>query len=343
MTPFRPALRIAVAPAALALAALPALAAAAEVNIYTTREPGLIQPLLDAWQAETGNTVNVIHMKDGLAERVAAEGASSPADLMMMVDAGNLEDLAERGLTQAIDSEAVAQAVPAEVRDPEDQWTGLSMRARVLYADKDMDLDSFTYEQLDDPEWKGRICIRSGQHPYNTALFADYIVHHGEAKAEEWLTGVKANLARKAGGGDRDVAKDIMGGICDIGIANSYYVGLMRSGAGGEEQKPWGEAIKVILPTFMDGGTQVNISGAALAKHAPNREAAVALLEWLVSDEAQKLYAEQNYEYPVKTGVAVDPLIAELGELRIDPVPLTEIIAQREAASRLAEKVGFDN
>ncbi|WP_299358902.1 Fe(3+) ABC transporter substrate-binding protein [uncultured Paracoccus sp.] len=320
-----------------------AAAGAAEVNLYTTREPGLIQPLLDAYTEKTDVAVNTIFMKDGLAERVAAEGESSPADLLMTVDAGMLADLAERGLTQPVDSAVLKDAIPAELRDPADNWFGLSMRARVLYAAADLDLDSFTYEQLADPEWKDRVCIRSGQHPYNTALFADHIVHHGEEATEAWLTGIKDNLARKPGGGDRDVAKDILGGICDIGIGNSYYVGLMRSGKGGPEQVPWGEAIDVVLPTFQDGGTQVNISGAAVARHAPNADAAIDLLEYLVSDEAQAIYAQANFEYPIKAGAEIDPIIESFGPLKIDPVPLTEIIAQRSTASQLAEKVGFDN
>jgi iron(III) transport system substrate-binding protein len=213
----------------------------------------------------------------------------------------------------------------------------------VLYTAKDLDLDAVTYEDLSDPKWKGKVCIRSGQHPYNTALIADYIAHYGAEETEKWLTGLKGNLARKAAGGDREGAKDILGGVCDIAVANSYYVGLMRSGSGGDEQKQWADAIKVILPTFKDDGTHVNISGAAVAKHAPNKDEAVKLLEYLVSDEAQKIYAEANYEYPVKAGVAADPLIAELGDLKIDSKPLTEIVANRKAASELVDKVGFDN
>ncbi|WP_245581957.1 Fe(3+) ABC transporter substrate-binding protein [Phyllobacterium phragmitis] len=318
-------------------------ASAAELNIYTTREPGLIQPLLDAFTAKSDVKVNTVFMKDGLAERVASEGASSPADLLMTVDFGKLVDLVEKGLTQPVESKVLSDAVPENLRDAGNNWFALSLRARVLYAAKDLDLAAFNYEDLADPKWKGKVCIRSGQHPYNTALFADYIAHHGVEATEKWLTGVKDNLARKAGGGDRDVAKDILGGICDIGIANSYYVGLMRSGKGGEDQIAWGNAIKVILPTFKDGGTQVNISGAAVAKHAPNKEQAVELLEYLVSDEAQKLYAEANFEYPVKAGAPIDPIIASFGELKVDPVPLTAIAGHRKEASELAEKVGFDN
>jgi len=316
---------------------------AAEVNIYTTREPGLIKPLLDAFTAKTDVKVNTVFLKDGLPERVASEGESSPADILMTVDFGNLIDLTEKGLTQPVESKVLDAAVPANLRDADNNWFALSMRARVLYAAKDLDLSAFNYEDLADPKWKGKVCIRSGQHPYNTALFADYIAHHGAEATEKWLTGVKDNLARKAGGGDRDVAKDILGGICDIGIANSYYVGLMRSGKGGEDQVAWGNAIKVILPTFKDGGTQVNISGAAVAKHAPNKEEAVKLLEYLVSDEAQKLYAEANFEYPVKAGAPIDPIITSFGKLKVDPVPLADIAGYRKEASELAEKVGFDN
>ncbi|WP_295041966.1 Fe(3+) ABC transporter substrate-binding protein [uncultured Paracoccus sp.] len=315
---------------------------AQEVNLYTSREPGLVEPLLAAFTESTGVKVNTVFLKDGLAERVAAEGESSPADLLMAVDMGNLADLVDKGLTQPVDSQVLGDAIPENLRDPGNQWFALSMRARVIYAASDLDLDAITYEDLADPDWKGRICIRSGQHPYNTALFSAYLAHHDAAATEAWLTGLKANLARKAGGGDRDGAKDILGGICDIAVANSYYVGLMRSGDDAE-QRAWGDAIKVILPTFEDGGTHVNISGAAVAKHAPNRDQAVQLLEYLVSDEAQKIYAEANYEYPVKPGAALDPIVESFGELKVDPVPLTEIVTNRQEASQLVDRVGFDN
>ncbi|MFC4626260.1 Fe(3+) ABC transporter substrate-binding protein [Daeguia caeni] len=330
---------------ALSLFSSAALAETAgkEVNIYTTREPGLIQPLLDAFKQSTGITVNTVFLKDGLAERVASEGESSPADILMTVDAGKLVDLVEKGLTQPVESSILNEAIPAQLRDANGHWYGLSMRARIVYADKDMDIESINYEDLSDPKYKGKICIRSGQHPYNTALFADYIAHYGVEKTEEWLKGLKANLARKAAGGDRDGAKDIVGGICDLAVANSYYVGLMRSGKGGEEQKAWGDGIKVVLPTFKDGGTQVNISGAAIAKHAPHRQEAQKLLEYLVSDEAQAIYARANFEYPVKKGVPLDPIVESFGELKIDTVPLTEIVSHRKQASELVDKVGFDN
>ena len=319
-------------------------ASATEVNLYTTREPGLIKPLINAFTGETGIAVNTVFVQAGLPERVAAEGKISPADVLMTVDIGNLIDLAAAGVTQAVDSEALEAAIPANLRDPERHWFAVSLRARVLYASKDrVDRDDFTYEELADPKWKGRICIRSGQHPYNTALFAAYIAKRGAAAAESWLSAIRDNLARKAGGGDRNVARDILGGICDIGPANSYYVGLMRSGAGGPDQEKWGAAINVILPTFEGGGTHVNVSGAALAKNAPNRENAIRFLEFLVSDRGQALYAHANFEYPVRPGVAADPIVASFGPLTPDPTPLAEIAKHRKAASQLVDEVGFDN
>ena len=314
-----------------------------EVNLYTTREPGLIQPLIDVFTKETGITVNTVFVKDGLPERVAAEGANSPVDVLMTVDIGGLVDLVDKGVTQPVRSAALDAAVPENLRDPNGQWYALSMRARVLYVEKGLGIDEFTYEQLADPEWKGKVCIRSGQHPYNVALIAAYIAHHGEEAAKTWLEGVKANVARQPGGGDRDVARDILGGICEIGPANSYYVGLMRSGAGGPEQVEWGNAIDVVIPTFAEGGTHVNVSGAAVAKNAPNKDNAVRFLEFLASDEAQAIYAKANFEYPVKAGAVVDPIIADLGELGPDSLALTEIAANRAAASRLVDEVGFDN
>jgi iron(III) transport system substrate-binding protein len=322
---------------------LQATALAAEINIYTTRESALIDPLLKAYSETSGVKFNLVFMKDGLAERVAAEGQSSPADILMAVDAGNLIDLVAKDLAQPMESNIITKSVPASLRGPNNEWISLSKRARVIYAAKDVALDNPTYESLADPKWAGQICIRSGQHPYNTALVAAYIAHHGAEKAETWLTAIKDNLARKPSGGDRDVAKDILGGICKIGIANSYYVGLMRSGKGGPEQKPWGDAINVYLPQFEDGGTHVNISGAVLAKYSPNKDEAVKFLEFLVSPEAQKVFAEANFEYPVTVDVKVDPLISALGDLTADERPLSDILSYRKQASDLIEKVGFDN
>src|SRR5690606_11071679 len=319
---------------------------AGEVNPFTRREPGLIQPLLDAFTASTGIRVNTVFVRDGLLERVRAEGERSPADVLMTVDTGNLLDLVDDGRTQPVESAVLAEAIPAHLRGADGHWFALSLRDRSLYAARDLELDTFTYEELADPKWRGRVCIRSGQHPYNTSLIAAMIAHAGAEKTEQWLRGVKANLARKAAGGDRDVARDILAGICDIGIANAYYVGRMKNAEPGSEQHQWGEAIRVGAPTFAsaaDGGTRANISGAAVARHAPNRDNAVKLLEYLVSDEAQSLYARANYEYPVKAGVELDPVVASFGAMKVDALPLTEVARHRRQASELVDKVGFDH
>jgi iron(III) transport system substrate-binding protein len=318
------------------------LAQSGEVNLYTTREPGLIQPLLDSFTRDTGIKVNTVFLRDGLLERVKAEGERSPADLLMTVDSGNLIDLVLGGVTQGVKSKSLESAIPAHLRGKTGHWFALSLRDRVLYADKSLKLANIRYEDLAKPEWKGRICIRSGQHPYNISLIAAMIAHHGEARTEAWLRGVKANLARKATGGDRDVARDILAGICDIGIANAYYVGRMKTAPDGDEQRRWGDAIQVVRPTFAGGGTHVNVSGAAVARHAPNRANAVKLLEFLVSDRAQSLYAQANFEYPVKKGVPLDPVVAGFGAMKVDRLPLGKIVAERKRASVLVDKVGFD-
>ncbi|WP_366140709.1 Fe(3+) ABC transporter substrate-binding protein [uncultured Castellaniella sp.] len=327
-------------------AALPLLAGgaamAAEVNLYTTREPKLVEPLLAAFSKDTGIKVNTVFIKDGLLERVRTEGAQSPADVLMTVDIGNLLDLVDGGVTQAVRSEPLEAAIPANLRGADGQWFTLSLRDRVAYVAKDLDIKALNYEDLADPRWKGKVCIRSGQHPYNTALIAAMIAHDGAEATEQWLRGVKANLGRAATGGDRDVARDILGGICDVGIANAYYAGHMKNAAPDTDARRWGDAIRVIRPTFKGTqGTHVNISGASVARHAPHRAEAVQLLEYLVSDKAQSLYAQANYEYPVKAGVKLDPTVESFGPLQIDSLPLTEIARNRKQASELVDRAGL--
>lgn len=327
---------------AVSFALTAAAAQAQDVTVYTTREPALFAPIAKAYADKSGVKVNTVFIKDGLAERVAAEGEGSPADLLMTVDVGALVDLVAKGVTQPLATPEVEKAVPAQLRDAAGQWTALSLRARLVWSAKELKLAAISYEDLADPKWKGKLCVRSGQHPYNTALLAAYIAHHGEAKAEEWAMGVKANLARKPGGGDRDVARDILGGLCQLGLGNSYYVGLMRSGKAGPEQKAWGEGVDVVMANFAGGGTHVNASGAAIAKHAKHADEARKLLAFLLSTEGQKLYAEQNYEYPVVAGVPADPITQALGALKPDALPLAEIAKHRQTASRIFDKVAFD-
>ena len=319
-----------------------AAAAANEVNIYTYREGKLVAPLFEAFTKDTGIKVNAISASSGLEQRIKTEGANSPADVLLTVDIGRIEDAVRAGITQPIKSDVLDKIVAPQYRDPEGHWYGISMRARVVYASKDrVNETALNYEDLSDPKWKGKICIRSGQYIYNNALFAAFIAHHGEAKTEEWLSGLKANLAQKPSGGDREVARDIAAGKCDIGLGNTYYWALMNDVE--PDRKPWADATKVILPTFEGGGTHVNLSGVILAKHAPNKENGVKLIEWLAGDKAQHIYADANYEYPIRAGVAVNPTIAGYGKLTADPTPIAKIVANRKAASTLVDKVGFDN
>ena len=332
----------AVAASAIIAGAGPVLAQSGEVNVYTYRESKLIQPLFDAFTKDTGIKVNVISASSGLEQRIKTEGANSPADVLLTVDIGRLEDAVQAGITQPIKSDLVDKAVPPQYRDPEGHWYGVSMRARVLYASKDrVKQSAISYEDLADPKWKGKICIRSGQHIYNNALVAAFIAHHGAAKAEEWLKGVKANLAQKPSGGDRETARDVAAGKCDLGVGNTYYWALMNDKEA--DKKSWAEATRVILPTFQGGGTHVNLSGVVLAKHAPNKANAMKLIEWLVSDKAQHMHADLNYEYPVRAGIAINPTIAGYGPLNADPMPLSKIAEYKKAAANLVDKVGFDN
>ncbi|HKA71943.1 MAG TPA: Fe(3+) ABC transporter substrate-binding protein [Xanthobacteraceae bacterium] len=324
------------------LAAAPALAQSNDVNLYTYREPGLIRPALEAFTKATGIKVNTLFAADGLAQRMRSEGVNSPADLLIAVDIGRLQEAIDLGVTQPVKSDALDKAIPAQFRDPQGQWHALTLRSRIAYVAKDRVADTdLTYEGLADPKWRGKICIRSGQHPYNTSLFAAFIAKHGEAKTETWLKGLKANLARKPSGGDREGARDILAGACDLAIGNSYYVGLMRN-AKEEDQRKWGNAIRTINPTFEGGGTHVNISGLVMAKHAPNRANAAKLMEFLVSDSAQHIFSDLNYEYPVVAEAPIADTVKSFGALRPDSLSLNDVAKHRKAASTLVDKVGFD-
>lgn len=320
------------------LAAAPALA---DVNVYTTRQPELIQPVVDAFTEATGIAVNLAFVNEGLVERLVAEGARSPADLVMTVDIANLQQIVDAGVTQPVDSEVLEAAIPAELRDPEGHWFALTKRARVVYAslDRVADGEVTTYEDLADPKWKGRICSRSGLHNYNLALLSAMIAHHGEDYARQWAAGLRDNLARKPQGGDRDQVQAIWQGECDISLGNTYYMGQMLADP---EQQPWAQSVRLIFPTFEDGGTHVNVSGIAMTAAAPNRDEALQFMEFLVSPEAQAIYAEKNHEYPVVEGTKLSDLVASWGELNPDRLSLSEVAGQRAAAVRIMEEVNFD-
>jgi len=329
---------------AVALGGSTAAYAEGVVNIYTYRQPELIQPVLDAFTAETGIQTQVLFLDKGLEERVLAEGQNSPADVIMTVDVARLTKAKEKGITQALNDETINKNLPAEYRDPEGHWFGLTKRARVVYASKERVKDSaITYADLADPKWKGKLCMRSGQHDYNLALFGAAIAHWGPEKTEQWMQGLKANLAHKPEGGDRPQAKSIAAGECDIAIGNTYYVGLMRTNEKDPEEKVWGNAINVLFPTFENGLTHVNISGAALARYSPNHDNAVKLIQFLSGHKAQQIYAEKNFEYPVEPGLEPSEMVKSFGELKADTLPLVEIAANRKAASEMVDRVGLDD
>jgi iron(III) transport system substrate-binding protein len=324
---------------ALTGAALPALSQ--EVNVYSHRQPELIQPLIDAFTAQSGITVNIAFVDKGMVERLVAEGKRSPADLVLTVDIARLSEVVNAGVTQPVDSAVLQANIPAQYRDPGNQWFGLTSRARIIYASKDRVAEGevTTYEDLADPKWTGRICTRSGTHDYNLALLGAVIAHDGESAAKAWAEGVQANLARKPAGGDRDQVKAIWAGECDIALGNTYYMGQMLADP---EQAEWANSVRILFPTFVEGGTHMNISGMAMTKAAPNQDAALKLMEFLSSDEAQKIYAETNHEFPVKPGVPVSALVASWGSFTPDTLPLIDIAAQRPVALKIMEEINFD-
>jgi iron(III) transport system substrate-binding protein len=325
----------------LALLALTTPVLAQEINVYSHRQPELIQPLIDAFTAETGIAVNVAFVDKGMAERLVAEGDRSPADLILTVDIARLMQVVEAGVTQPVQSDILEANIPETLRDPGDQWFGLTSRARIVYASKDrvQPGEVTTYEDLASDKWKGRLCTRSGLNDYNIALLGAVVVHHGEEAATQWVEGLKANLARKPDGGDRDQVKAIAAGECDIAIGNTYYIGQMLNDP---EQKPAAEAVNIVFPTFEGGGTHLNVSGVAMTKAAPNRENALKFMEWLSGDAAQKIYAETNHEFPVKPGVERSALVASWGDFTPDATPLSEIAAARATALKIMETVNFD-
>ena len=321
--------------------AIPTLAPAQEVNVYSYRQPELVEPLFRAFTEETGIAVNVVFLKKGLVERLQAEGDRSLADLVFTVDISRLNGVVEAGVTQAVVSDVLNDAIPAEFRDPDGHWFGLTGRARIVYASKDRVADGeiTTYEDLATEKWKGRICIRSGTNAYNLALTSAVIAHHGEDKARVWLEGLKANLARKPQGNDRAQVKAIHAGECDISVGNTYYMGLMLKD---EEQQAWANSVRIVFPTFENAGTHVNLSGVAMTKASPNRDNALRLMEFLASAKGQEIYAEINNEYPITPGVPASELVTSWGEFEPDSLDLIEIAKLRPASLRLVEEVNFD-
>lgn len=337
-------LRYLLATCVWALPLMDAAHAGEVVNIYSYRQPELVQPLFDIFTKQTGIEVRMIYAEKGLIERLQQEGPLSPADILLTSDVGRLVEAANDGLAQPVDDAAILANIPVNLRDAGNQWFGLTMRARVVYASKDrVAQNAISYEELADPKWKGKICTRPGDHPYNLGLIAAMIAKRGEADTKTWLAGLKANLANKPSGTDRSQAKSVYAGECDLALGNTYYVGLMASDDKEPEQKEWAKSIKVLFPSSPAMGTNVNISGMVLTKSAPDKANALKLMQYLSSPEAQKIYADGNFEYPVNPAVQASDIVESWGKMTPDPMPLTEIAKNQAAAVRLVDEVGFNN
>lgn len=339
-------LRSALFAAGLAFAATAVTAAQAEeVNLYSSRQPFLMKPLLDAFTKQTGIKVNMVYLKKGMLERLKSEGRNSPADLILASDIGNLHNHDKAGLLQPINSAILSANIPAQYRHPNGNWFGLTARARVIFASKTRVKpgEVTTYEDLADPKMKGRVCIRSGKHVYNISLLASIVVAKGAEAAAAWARGLKANLARRPQGNDRAQVKAVYEGECDVAVGNTYYMGKMATNEKDPVQKKWAQSVNIIFPNQNGRGTHVNISGAAVTAAAKNKDNAVKLIEFLSGAEAQKIYAEINFEYPVKVGVALHPMVASWGTFKADKAYLSRIANQRVVASKLVDLVSFNN
>jgi iron(III) transport system substrate-binding protein len=327
------------------LAVAPSHAAEEPVlNLYSARHYQTDEALYDNFTKATGIKINRIEAGDEqLLERIKSEGANSPADVLMIVDASRLWSAQQQGLFQPVKSTALAERIPASMRDPDGNWFGFSSRARVIIYDKASvkPADVATYEALADPRNKGKICTRAGSHPYNLSLVAALISHNGEAKTEEWAKAVVANMARTPRGGDTDQIKGVAAGECAIALSNTYYyVRLLRSAK--PDEKEWAAKTGVVWPDQASYGTHINISGAGVLKHAPHRENAIKFLEYLASDPAQAYFANGNNEWPaVKGAVAKNAELESLGTFKADSLPIATLGKNTPAAQRVLDRAGW--
>jgi iron(III) transport system substrate-binding protein len=313
------------------------------VNVYSYRQPQLVEPLFQAFTAKTGIEVKMVFAEKGLIERIEQEGTVSPADVLMTADLGRMVEAADKGLSQPVVSDAINAYIPANLRDVNNQWFSLTMRARVIYAAKDrVGQDTISYEELADPKWKGKICTRPFDHPYNLGLTAFYLAKKGEAETKAWLQGLKANLVTKPNGNDRAQAKSVYAGECDLAIGNTYYMGLMLNNEKEPEQKDWAKAAKVLFPSSEALGTNVNVTGMLLTKSAPNKDNAIKLMEFLAGDEAQSLYASANFEYPVSPNAKLNDTVASWGTLKADSLDIMEISKNLKRAAELVAEVDIN-
>lgn len=319
------------------------LVQADEVNIYSAREENLIKPILDIYSRETGVTVNLVTGgADELIQRLSLEGANSPADLLLTVDVGRLYRAKEAGVLQSVQSSLLDAEVPANYRDKEGYWYALSLRSRVIVYDKERvnPAELSSYAGLADPKWKGKICVRSSSNIYNQSMVASMVSRNGVEQTEQWAEGLVANFARSPQGGDREQISAIAAGQCQVALVNTYYLaGLLSSSNPADRAN--GEAVAVFWPDQNSNGAHINISGAAVTKAAKNKDAAVKLMEYLVSDEAQQWYAETNNEFPVREDVQSSELLKSWGEFKADDIALDQLGIHNAEAVRLMDRAGW--
>ena len=320
-----------------------AFAEASEVNVYAARKEALIKPLFERFTEKTGVKVNLLTGKaDALIKRLELEGDQSVADMLLTVDAGRLYRAKEKGLLQAITSERLDQAIAKNYRDPEGYWYGISLRARVIVYSRANIKPAMlsTYEDLADPRWEKQICVRSSANIYNQSLVSAMIAHHGEAKTGRWVSALVNNFARAPKGGDRDQIKAVSVGQCNLALVNTYYLaGMLASNIKSEAAA----ASKVALfwPNNNQRGVHVNISGAGISRVAKNRAAAIALLEYLVSEPAQRWYAEINHEFPVLANVPGSDTLQSWGVLKADDLSLEMLGKHNQTAVKIMDKAGW--
>ncbi|MEZ0220482.1 MAG: extracellular solute-binding protein [Tardiphaga sp.] len=313
---------------------------AEEINLYSTREPQLVEPVVASFTAATGITVKLTYIEDNLVTRMKVEGDASPADVLTTIGLDKTSQFAANDLSQPTTSALLHKAIPPQLRGRE--WISLSVRPRVVMVRNDSPQGAIRYEDLADPRFRGQLCIRSPLHQNNVALISAYLVHHGADATEAWLRGIKANLTYAPEGKDNDVIRQLAEGRCSIGIANTVALAQLRDGREGAEWTAWANKVKTVPTTFERRGTHVNLTGAALAKHAPHRAAALKFLEFLVTPPAQKLYAAAELEYPVTAGAESAPLVAAMGAFSSDTLDIDAISASQKAAIALIKKVGFE-
>ncbi|MDX1513841.1 MAG: Fe(3+) ABC transporter substrate-binding protein [Gammaproteobacteria bacterium] len=315
-----------------------------EVNIYSARQEALIKPLLDRFSARTGIRTRLVTAEAGpLLERLRTEGRNSPADLFITTDAGRLHQAKVAEVLQPVASEVLTSTVPEAYRDPEGYWYGLSLRARpVMYARDLVDPSKLSdYEGLADPHWRGRLCIRSSSNIYNQSLVASMIAANGEAATLEWLQGLVKNFARKPAGGDRDQIRAVAAGECDIAVANTYYLAQMRQPTASDADREAAAKVAVFWPNQNGRGAHVNVSGAGVTRAAPNRDNAIRLLEFFLTEESQRWYAEVNNEYPVVPGVPESDIVRQMGSFKSDDLNLAVLGDNNARAVKLMDQAGW--